>query len=56
MDLFVAASHQTGLWHKVKTPKADKSGNKADGEFGNESRLEPCCSMQLIDPLSAMWV
>ena len=39
-------------WHKVKSPNADKG----EGKAGNEPRLEPCWSVLLIDPLSAMWV
>ena len=39
-------------WHKVN----DYSGDLGEGKVGNESKLEPCWSVLLIDPLSAMWV
>ena len=42
------------VWLKVKGPKADWSGDKAEGEVENELRLEPCWSMLLIGSLSAM--
>ena len=44
------------ICHKVNDPKADYSGDLGEGKVGHEPRLEPCWSMLLIDPLSAMWV
>ena len=54
MNLFVAASHQTGLDTRSKARRLIKVGIK--WKMGNEPRLEPCWSMLLIDPLSAMWI
>ena len=53
--LFVTASHEDRTWHKVKSPKANKSGNKGEGKVWNEPRLEPCWSMLLIGSLGAIW-
>ena len=39
-------------WHKVN----DYSGDLGERKVGHEPRLEPCWSVLLIDPLSAMWV
>ena len=41
--------------HKVNDPKADYSVNLGEGKVGHELRLEPCWSVLLIDPPSAMW-
>ena len=43
-------------WHKVYNPMVDYSGDLGEGKVVYEPRLEPCRSMLLIDPLSAMWV
>ena len=42
-------------WHKVNDPKADYSGDLGEWMVGHEPRLEPCWSMLLIVPLTAMW-
>ena len=42
------------IWHKVNDPKGDCSGDLGEGKVGHQPMLEPCWSMLLIDPLSAM--
>ena len=42
-------------WHKVNDPQADYSEDLGVGNVGHEPRFEPCWSMLLINPLSAMW-
>ena len=43
-------------WPKVIDPKVDYSGNLGEGKVGHEPRLDPCWSMLVIGPLSAMSV
>ena len=42
-------------WHKVNDPKVDYIGDLGEGKIGHETRLEPCWTMLVIGPLSAMW-
>ena len=42
-------------WHKVKSPKADYSGDLGEGKIRNEPKLETCWSMLLFGSLSAIW-
>ena len=42
-------------WHKVNDPKANYNGDLGEEKVGYEPRLEPCWSVLLIDPPSAMW-
>ena len=53
--IFVTVSHQDRTLHKVNDPKADYSGDLEEGKDGHEPRVEPCWSVLLINPLSAMW-
>ena len=41
-------------WHKVNVPKVDYSEDLEEGNVGHEPRLEPCWTMLVIGPLSAM--
>ena len=40
---------------KVDDPKVDYSGDLGERRIGHEPRLEPCWTMLVLDPLSAMW-
>ena len=42
--------------HKVNEPKADYRGDLGERKVGHKPRLEPCWSVQLIDPLGAMFI
>ena len=42
-------------WHKVNDSKVDYSGDLREWKVGKEPRLEPCWTMPVIGPLSAMW-
>ena len=53
--LFVSAFHQDRTWHKVNGPKVDYSGGFGEGKVKHKPRLEPCWTMLVIGPLSAIW-
>ena len=40
---------------KVNEPKVDYSGDLGEEKVGHESRLEPCWTVLVINPLSSMW-
>ena len=42
-------------WHKLNDPKVDYSGNLGEEKVEHEPKLEPCLTMLVISPLSAMW-
>ena len=42
-------------WSKVNDLKVDYSGGLEEGKLGHEPRLEPCLTMLVIGPLTAMW-
>ena len=53
--LFVSSPQPDRTWHKVNDPKVDFSGDLGEGKVGHEPRLEPCWTLQVIDPLGAIW-
>ena len=56
MDVICRCLPPDRTWHKVINPKADYSVDLEEWKVGHEPGLEPCWSLLLIDPLSAMWV
>ena len=52
--IFLSASHNTGLDTRSMTRRSIILGIR-EGKFGHELRLDPCLTLLVIGPLSAMW-
>ena len=53
--IFVSASHQTGHDTRSMTRRTYSSGDLEERKVAHEPRLEPCWSLLVRSPLSAIW-